>query len=62
MRCQQLTREIPGDEHGGENGALELAPRVELLQAVHGLLPVHHRRHALALLKIGNNNQRSNIE
>ena len=52
MRFQQLTREIPGDEHGGEDGALELAARVELLQAVHGLLPVHHRRHALALLQI----------
>ena len=33
-----LTGEVPGDEHGGEDGSLQLPPRVELLQAVHSLL------------------------
>ncbi len=46
-----LTGEVPRHEHGGEDGALELPARVELLQAVHGLLSVNHRGHTLTLLK-----------
>ena len=30
---------------------LEFSPRVELLQALHGLLPVHHGGHSGALLQ-----------
>ena len=33
-----LTGEVPGDQHGGQDGALQLPPGVELLQAVHSLL------------------------
>ena len=38
MNCWH-TWEVPGDEHGGEDRAFQLPPRVELLQAIHRLLP-----------------------
>ncbi len=50
-RGGELTGEVPRDEHGGEDGALELPARVELLEAVHRLLPVDHGRDALPLLQ-----------
>ena len=33
------TWEVPRDKHGGQDGSFQLPPRVELLQAIHRLLP-----------------------
>lgn len=48
-------REVLSSEDRREDGALELTPRVELLEAVHRLLPVHHARDPLAVLRSNNN-------
>ena len=50
-QMEKLTREVPGHQHCGEDGPLELPPRVELLQAVHGLLTMNDGGNAFSLLK-----------
>lgn len=49
-RARAHAREVLRGQNGGQDRALQLAPRVELLEAVDRLLPVHHTRDALAVL------------